>query len=193
MTDPDATLTLDAIGSQGATEAETLLVGRYRLGDVLGRGASGVVVAADDVLTGDRVAVKLGPVLSSGARRQLRRELTALLALRLPGVVRLRDEGTLGDRSVVVGQPLGHRIEHSVRVSERASRGLGRDSHRELHHPDEQRTSGTECGKLCLARVGPHEVERASPILEDERVDPPACVRPETAIGDSTVALSAMV
>ena len=102
MTDPDATLTLDADGSPGATPAETLLVGRYRLGDVLGRGGSGVVLAADDLLTGDRVAVKFVPVLSAGARRQLRRELTALLALRLPGVVRLRDEGTLGDRSFVV-------------------------------------------------------------------------------------------
>ena len=72
------------------------LVGRYRLGACIGRGGSGEVLAAEDLLTGERVAVKFVPMLGEHARRQLRRELSALLALRIPGVVRLRDEGTVG-------------------------------------------------------------------------------------------------
>lgn len=81
---------------------EGVLVGRYRLREVIGRGGSGEVHAADDLLTGDRVAVKFVPVLGEHARRQLRRELSALLVLRIPGVVRLRDEGTTIDRSFFV-------------------------------------------------------------------------------------------
>jgi hypothetical protein len=99
-------------------EVPELLVGRYRLGDVLGRGGSAVVYAAKDQLTGDAVAVKLVPVLSAHARRQLRRELSALLALRLPGVLRLRDEGSLLDKSFFVTD-----LIEGVRFNEGVGRG----------------------------------------------------------------------
>ncbi|MEZ4236332.1 MAG: hypothetical protein R3F59_09255 [Myxococcota bacterium] len=91
---------------------EGLLRRRYRLGGMLGRGGSGMVVRATDELTGDAVAVKFVPALHPAARRQLQRELAALLALRLPGVVRLRDEGVDGPLSFLVtdlvdGAPFG--------------------------------------------------------------------------------------
>jgi hypothetical protein len=98
----DTTVTRTLGSGDSEPEVPELLVGRYRLGEVLGRGGSGVVYAAKDQLTGDPVAVKMVPALSAYARRQLRRELSALLALRLPGVVRLRDEGSLLDRTFFV-------------------------------------------------------------------------------------------
>jgi hypothetical protein len=69
------------------------LVGRYALGEVLGRGASGQVHRARDTLTGEDVAIKFVSPASPGVRHQLRRELTALRLLDLPGVVQLRDDG----------------------------------------------------------------------------------------------------
>jgi len=66
-----------------------ILAGRYLLGDPLGRGHSGRVHFARDRLTRRPVAVKL-----VRHALQARREAVALYLLRLPGVVRLLDEGT---------------------------------------------------------------------------------------------------
>lgn len=52
--------------------------------------------AADDPLVGDQVAVKLVPWLEPHAMLQYRKELATLLVLRIPGVVRIRDEGEHG-------------------------------------------------------------------------------------------------
>ena len=69
-----------------------LLPDRYQLDGVLGRGGQGVVWRARDTLSADQpVAVK---VLREDAPSPLaRREVAALLALDLPGVVRLYDDG----------------------------------------------------------------------------------------------------
>ncbi len=70
--------------------------GRYELIGLLGQGGGGEVHAARDLLTGDEVAVKRVAALSPDALTSARREATALRWARLPGVVRLRDDGVEG-------------------------------------------------------------------------------------------------
>ncbi|MEZ4236924.1 MAG: AarF/UbiB family protein [Myxococcota bacterium] len=70
--------------------------GRYRLGEVLGCGGFGQVHRALDTLTGEEVAVKLVAARSAADLARARRELAALRWLRMPGVVRLRDDGVDG-------------------------------------------------------------------------------------------------
>lgn len=74
---------------------------RWDLESSLGRGGHGEVWTARDRLTGERVAVKL---LGDGrtSRLESAREAAALRLLRLPGVVRLLDEGVEGERSYLV-------------------------------------------------------------------------------------------
>ncbi len=91
--DPDATVTPDAIDRAVVTTEPQLLVGRYRLGALIGRGGSGQVHAAHDTVMDEAVAIKFVRTLGAGSVRQLRRELTALRVLAVPGVVRLRDDG----------------------------------------------------------------------------------------------------
>ena len=84
------------------------LVGRYEVGELIGRGGVGQVHEATDLRTGSRVAVKFVRPSRNFAIRQVRRELTALRALALPGVVRLLDDGMSGGQyflvmSLVVG------------------------------------------------------------------------------------------
>lgn len=68
-----------------------LLANRYDLLHPLGRGAHGEVWAARDRITGDAVAIKR---LAPGAEPpRVRREVAVLRMLRIPGVVRLLDEG----------------------------------------------------------------------------------------------------
>lgn len=76
--------------SVGASEVSH---GRYRLGPVIGVGGFGQVHEAVDRLTGEPVAIKFVAALSPGELARARRELAALRRLRLPGVVRLRDDG----------------------------------------------------------------------------------------------------
>lgn len=91
--DADATLTSGG-GASGPRGVDAdLLVGRYVVGELIGRGGSGQVHLARDRLTGGSVAVKFVRAMSEGDQRQLRRELTALRLLDLPGVVRLLDDG----------------------------------------------------------------------------------------------------
>lgn len=84
--------------------------GRYLLGDVIGTGGFGQVHRATDRLTGEAVAIKFVPALSPADLARTRRELAALRWLRLPGVVRLRDDGLDGTSwflvmDLVEGQP----------------------------------------------------------------------------------------
>jgi len=66
---------------------------RYQLEERLGTGSSGAVYDSTDLLTGERVAVKVLTALHMSDLHWYRRELTALRLLELPGVVRLLDDG----------------------------------------------------------------------------------------------------
>lgn len=78
-------------------EPGTEIARRYTLVHQAGRGGSGVVFRATDRLSGGTVALKLLSLEADEERARVRREVAALRLLRLPGVVRLVDEGTDGD------------------------------------------------------------------------------------------------
>ncbi|TKD10418.1 serine/threonine-protein kinase [Polyangium fumosum] len=67
---------------------------RYELVRELGRGGHGEVWEARDTLAGEIVAVKLLRAGAAADPARARREISTLRLLRLPGVVRLFDEGT---------------------------------------------------------------------------------------------------
>lgn len=85
-----------------------LIARRYRLTRLLGRGGHGGVWEGTDSLTGTPVAVKV--LNGEATTSQVRREVSALRLLRIPGVVRLFDEGVDRGRGFLVmeravGQP----------------------------------------------------------------------------------------
>jgi len=73
--------------------AGTLMADRYRLQERLGSGGSSAVYAGTDLLTGREVAVKLLLRIPWDDLSWVRREIAVLRLLRLPGVVRLLDDG----------------------------------------------------------------------------------------------------
>jgi hypothetical protein len=81
--------------------AGAVVAGRYRLRERIGRGSSAEVWAADDGVTGDPVAVKLLRERRQ-TTAQVRREIVTLRMLRVPGVVRLLDEGLHEDSEFLV-------------------------------------------------------------------------------------------
>lgn len=79
-----------------------VLADRYVLGAPLGAGGFGQVYAATDRRTDAAVAVKLLPVASLADWERLRQELIGLRFARLPGFVRLLDEGQQGSAGFIV-------------------------------------------------------------------------------------------
>src|SRR5262245_61805147 len=73
--------------------ANRVIAGRYEIAELLGRGGASRVHAARDLVTGARVAVKLLDAGVTDTSPRVRREISALRLLRLPGVVSLLDEG----------------------------------------------------------------------------------------------------
>ncbi|CAA9406329.1 MAG: Serine/threonine protein kinase, partial [uncultured Pseudonocardia sp.] len=87
----------------GTPDGGILIGERYLLGEVVGCGASAVVHRAEDVTSGQVVAVKLFTSSgSAGHRAQQRREIEALSSLQHPGLVRLLDGDGTGPRPFVV-------------------------------------------------------------------------------------------
>ncbi|MBI4704063.1 MAG: serine/threonine protein kinase [Deltaproteobacteria bacterium] len=93
---------------------------RYVILDQLGGGAQGAVWRARDLLTGERVALKLVPIPGSSSTdlARIRREARILAVLQHPSLVRCRsvfEEPSLGvlgfAMEVVDGQPLAEWIE----------------------------------------------------------------------------------
>jgi predicted Ser/Thr protein kinase len=74
-------------------------IGRFVIARELGRGAMGVVYAADDPELGRPIAIKVLHDANAGDR--LRREARALARLDHPNVVRVYDAGVAGDRAFV--------------------------------------------------------------------------------------------
>lgn len=87
-----------------ATTATPLdvIFGRFELLSELGRGAAGVVYRGRDRATGEEVAVKQVEALTTELTLRVHREILALRALPVPGVVRLVDEGPKGAEYFIV-------------------------------------------------------------------------------------------
>jgi eukaryotic-like serine/threonine-protein kinase len=94
--------------------------GRYRLLDLIGRGASGKVYRADDTVTDHVVAVKvLAPDLGEDPEflEQFRRDVSAAAGLNNPHVVPIHNFGQLGgqlyvDMRLIDGSNLGRAIRN---------------------------------------------------------------------------------
>jgi hypothetical protein len=96
------TVTVTVLTPRASIQPATMIAERYRLDRLLGRGGFGEVWEAEDVLSGAPVAVKLlGGGLES-SHQEVLREILALRLLRLPGVVRLLDEGLDAGRAFIV-------------------------------------------------------------------------------------------
>ena len=91
------------------TADETILAGRYRLGDVLGRGGMGEVRAAEDLRLGRPVAVKLLRAdLADDAdlRRRFESEARAAAGISHPHAVAVYDAGEHEDVAYLVMERL---------------------------------------------------------------------------------------
>ena len=66
-------------------------IGRFEIGERLGRGASGIVFAATDVVLGREVAIKVLVLEQARARQQILREARAAAQISHPGVAALYD------------------------------------------------------------------------------------------------------
>ncbi|MFJ8044200.1 serine/threonine-protein kinase [Kitasatospora sp. NPDC096147] len=93
---------MNEFGGTSSTTPGTLLAGRYRLRERLGRGGMGTVWRADDERMHRQVAVKeptLPPGVGERERtelcRRMEREAQAAAAIRHPGVVRVHDIETV--------------------------------------------------------------------------------------------------
>lgn len=75
---------------------------RYVLQNILGRGGHGEVWAANDTLCQTRVALKLLQFKMQDESARIRREVSALRLLRIPGVVQMLDEGTSAGQPFIV-------------------------------------------------------------------------------------------
>ncbi len=95
---------------------ETLIAGRYRLDELLGRGGMSEVWAATDLELGRRVALKLLAPHEDNARFE--REARAVAALGHPNVNQLYDYGESDDRPFMVLEYLaGGSLEELLRAN----------------------------------------------------------------------------
>ena len=89
----------DELREESGLDVPRLLARRYRVEECVGRGASSVVYAAFDEWDETPVAVKF---FLSARESDVRREVLALHSLRVPGVVRIVDEGVDEGRRFLV-------------------------------------------------------------------------------------------
>lgn len=105
-----STLAPDAASPPQTRAAPNTFADRYEFIGLLGVGGMGRVYSAQDRISGERVAIKQMSALRAADLNAVRREVTALRWLRLPGVVQMRDDGLQGGQYFVVmdlieGQP----------------------------------------------------------------------------------------
>src|SRR6185312_359867 len=77
--------------SVGMVQVQTLAGDRYRIDSLLGRGGMGVVYAATDAISGERLALKRARHSQNTA--QLHSEYALLRELSHPSVIRVHDYG----------------------------------------------------------------------------------------------------
>lgn len=99
---PTAMEASDSAMMANSVHAARRLGGRYSLLSLIGRGGHGEVWCARDRITDDLVAVKVVEASGLAVGPQARREIAALRAVQLPGVVRLLDEGVDGGDAFLV-------------------------------------------------------------------------------------------
>jgi predicted Ser/Thr protein kinase/tetratricopeptide (TPR) repeat protein len=206
---------LDAVAPPPPTEAPDR-IGRYELGRVLGRGATGVVYAARDPELDRPIAIKvLRPQMPA---ERLRREARALAKLTHPNVVRVYDAGehdgeTFIAMELVEGENLREwlrtprPIAAIIEVLSRAGQGLSAAHRAGFVHRDFKpdnvllaKTGEVLVGDFGLARAGtevdatlpnPATALAASPALltaTGALVGTPAYMAPEQTAGEATPA-----
>jgi eukaryotic-like serine/threonine-protein kinase len=175
-------------------------VGRYRLGELLGRGGMGIVHRAHDTLLDREVALKI--LTASGELGQGIGEARALARLAHPNVVAVHDVGQDNGRAYIAmelvrGQSLAewmsvrHTWEQVVHVFLQAAKGLAAAHAAEVLHRDFKpenvlvdasgRVAVTDFGLARLGR-GEHELPRA--------MGTPAYMAPEQRVGQTPSAAS---
>src|SRR5262245_25468875 len=88
--------------SSDPVQAGGWIADRYRLIEPLGEGAHGEVWTAHDRVLGEPVALKWMRFAAGSIPSRIRREITTLRMLRIPGVVHLLDDGIAEGRAFVV-------------------------------------------------------------------------------------------
>ena len=106
---------------------ETIIGGRYRLGPVIGRGGGADVHRAEDLETGNPVAVKVLRVATPSDLRRFELEAQTLSRLDHPAIVRMCDRGEHEGVPYLVldlidGEPLVARLERGPLGEEEAIR-----------------------------------------------------------------------
>ena len=124
---------------------ETVIAGRYRLDELLGRGGMSEVWRAEDLELGRRVAIKLLAPNADTARFE--REARAVASLAHPNVTQLYDYGESDGRPYMVLEYLpGGTLEDRLRDGEAAAgrRGASR-SPRASRPGSRTRTRAASC------------------------------------------------
>lgn len=111
------------------TTRPELLAGRYRLGQLLGRGGMSDVYRALDERTGTAVAVKMVRSGDPELARRLAQEVRMMGRFEHPGLIRLLDTGVAGDQAYLVmelveGPTLAERLREGP-LTPKATAALG--------------------------------------------------------------------
>jgi serine/threonine-protein kinase len=190
----------------------TLLGGRFLVGDLIGEGGMGAVYAGVDQLTHARVAIKIVQATSTrtlDALRRFAREAAAAAAITHPAVVRMididiSDDGLLFQvQELIDGEPLSRMAKHAWSPGDAARLGVVLCDalaaahavgviHRDVKPDNIMLTSGPPGLKLLdfgVAKLyaavhghGPDAMTRTGMILGT-----PAYMAPEQAVGDPEV------
>ncbi|MEM8933011.1 MAG: response regulator, partial [Acidobacteriota bacterium] len=128
---PTAPLLRKALAA-GTLDAETVAIGRYVAHEVIGRGASGLVLRATDPRLHRKVAIKLlgRARRDSNTAADLDQEATALAGIDHPNIVQVFDAGHVEELAFLVmelvdGESLDHRLRRGpLTIAETVQLGI---------------------------------------------------------------------